>query len=140
MRETTSGHSSTNRRSVDEFAESRINKLFSTLTIESFAQVNVTVGSEIPRALNVRTKRSDYAPSWLHTTGMNKHKTERTGTNRRRVDTFEAAKITGLSPKTLDKRRTLGLPPSWYKVGRAARYDVAELEDWLAGNHREVPA
>jgi len=58
--------------------------------------------------------------------------------NRRRVDKFEASRITGLSPRTLDKRRLLGLPPSWYKVGRAARYDVGDLERWLAEHHHDL--
>jgi hypothetical protein len=55
---------------------------------------------------------------------------------RRLVDKFIASEITGLSPRTLDKRRFLGLPPAWYKVGRAARYDVAELDSFLAGQRR----
>ena len=47
------------------------------------------------------------------------------------VDEKMAAKITGLSVRTLQARRYFGQPPKFLKLGRAVRYRVSDLEDYL---------
>jgi predicted DNA-binding transcriptional regulator AlpA len=45
----------------------------------------------------------------------------------------EVSAITGISVKTLQKWRLFGRGPKYLKVGgRAVRYAISDLEDWLA--------
>lgn len=42
----------------------------------------------------------------------------------------------GLSPKTLQRWRLLGIGPRYFKLqNRAVRYDVADLERWIQSSH-----
>lgn len=50
-----------------------------------------------------------------------------------RLDTKNAAKYLGKSPKTLDMWRCKGEGPKWIKRGRVFYY-LADLDAWLAGN------
>lgn len=43
----------------------------------------------------------------------------------------EAANITGFTVKTLQRRRWLGQPPKFLKVGRKVRYRLSDLQDYL---------
>lgn len=52
------------------------------------------------------------------------------------VNTKQAARRCGLSPRTMEKRRCASLPPAWVRLGRAVRYDVAELDAWIAKSRR----
>lgn len=44
----------------------------------------------------------------------------------------EAARFLRLSPRTLEKNRTLGAGPRFHKFGRRVLYAVADLEAWAA--------
>lgn len=52
------------------------------------------------------------------------------------INTKQAARRCGLSPRTMEKRRCAGLAPAWVRLGRAVRYDVAELDAWIAESRR----
>lgn len=43
----------------------------------------------------------------------------------------QAAEIVGFSHRTLSKRRYLGLPPAYLKVGHKVFYDRQKLDDFL---------
>lgn len=45
----------------------------------------------------------------------------------------EAAAILGFSVKTLQKRRWLGQPPVFLKIGRKVRYRLSDLHAYLDG-------
>ncbi len=57
---------------------------------------------------------------------------------RRLVDTATAAAYVGLAKNTLDKLRLYGRrddnAPRFVKLGRSIRYDIAELDAWIARN------
>ena len=44
---------------------------------------------------------------------------------------LEVAAIIGVSPRTLQKRRVLGEPPTFYKFGRRVLYDLAEVDQLI---------
>ena len=46
------------------------------------------------------------------------------------VNTFGAASYLGLSVSTLNKLRLTGSGPRYYKLGRAVRYRIADLDEW----------
>lgn len=48
----------------------------------------------------------------------------------RYLKTPEAARVLGLSPRTLEKHRSCGTGPAYLKVGGAVRYRLADLEAW----------
>lgn len=48
------------------------------------------------------------------------------------VNTEGAARFVGLSSSTLAKYRVAGNGPQYLKVGRAVRYRIADLENWLS--------
>ena len=52
------------------------------------------------------------------------------------LTTQEAAAWLGLSPATLKKYRVAGGGPPFHKLGRAVRYDVADLRDWANARRR----
>lgn len=52
------------------------------------------------------------------------------------INTKQAARRCGLSPRTMEKRRIAALPPAWVQLGRSVRYDVAELDAWIAKSRR----
>jgi predicted DNA-binding transcriptional regulator AlpA len=43
----------------------------------------------------------------------------------------EAARIAGISPRTLQKWRLFNRGPRWYRVGGSVRYDLTELVEWI---------
>lgn len=49
------------------------------------------------------------------------------------VDTIEAARLLGLSTSTLEKWRFYRVPdaPPVIRIGRACRYRVSDLTDWV---------
>ncbi|WP_296700934.1 helix-turn-helix transcriptional regulator [Thiocapsa sp. UBA6158] len=51
---------------------------------------------------------------------------------RRRLTEREAAAELGISFRTLQQWRVRGTGPAFLKLGRAVRYDILALEDWLA--------
>jgi excisionase family DNA binding protein len=44
----------------------------------------------------------------------------------------EAANYLGLAVSTLNKLRCSGGGPAFFKLGRAVRYDLEDLKEWLA--------
>lgn len=48
----------------------------------------------------------------------------------------EAAAYTTLSAVTLNRLRSVGGGPVFYKLGRVIRYDKADLDAWMAGQTR----
>lgn len=48
------------------------------------------------------------------------------------VDTTGASRETGLSIATLEKLRVYGGGPAYLKLGKAVRYRVSDLENWMA--------
>lgn len=52
------------------------------------------------------------------------------------VTTAGAARLCGLSPRTLEKLRLAGGGPPFVKLGRAVRYDANDLRDWIDNNRR----
>ncbi len=55
---------------------------------------------------------------------------------RRYVNTREAAKLLGLSPRTLDTYRCTGAGPRYYRFGGCVRYRVMDLDAWAAGRRQ----
>ena len=55
---------------------------------------------------------------------------------RRYVNTRKAAKLVGLSPRTLDTYRCTGAGPRYYRFGGCVRYRVKDLDAWAAGRRR----
>ncbi len=47
------------------------------------------------------------------------------------LTTEQAAKRLGLSARTLERFRASGEGPEFVKMGRAVRYTVAKLNEWL---------
>ena len=52
------------------------------------------------------------------------------------VNEHEAARLLGLSVKTLRRWRWAGRPPAFIKIGRAVRYDPAVIEGLIAAGRR----
>jgi len=50
------------------------------------------------------------------------------------LTTKQAAHYLGLSPRTLEKMRTKGIGPKYYRVGRGVRYLVRDLDEWAIAN------
>ena len=50
----------------------------------------------------------------------------------KRMKTADAATYLGLSGRTLEAKRVTGGGPKFLKLGRAVRYDVDDLDAWLA--------
>ncbi len=62
-------------------------------------------------------------------------------TTSRMLTTEQAAGILNVHPSTLEKGRQShrkGLFPPYYKIGKAVRYRLADLEAWLDANKVEV--
>jgi predicted DNA-binding transcriptional regulator AlpA len=57
--------------------------------------------------------------------------------DKKRLTETEASDFTGLSKANLQKRRFLGQPPRYFKLGKSVRYDVQDLEQWLAASRVE---
>ncbi len=54
------------------------------------------------------------------------------------VDTVEAARILGLSPRTLEKKRCQGRGPAFHKLGSRVLYALDELEAQLSRGERST--
>ena len=52
------------------------------------------------------------------------------------INEIEAARILGLSPKTLRRWRWAGKEPQFLKIGGAVRYDLAVLEAFIEASRR----
>ncbi len=52
------------------------------------------------------------------------------------IDEHEAARILGLSVKTLRRWRWAGKPPNFVKIGSAVRYELAELRTLIDAGRR----
>ena len=52
------------------------------------------------------------------------------------LSTVQAAEYCGVSPRTLEKRRSRGGGPVFVKLGGLVRYKVEDLEAWIAGGRR----
>ena len=53
------------------------------------------------------------------------------------LDTPRAAKMLGMSSRTLEKWRGLGTGPPYLKLGRRVLYSTTELETWLKSRRRQ---
>ncbi len=49
----------------------------------------------------------------------------------RYLRTPEAARLVGLSPRTLEKHRTYGTGPTYRKLGGRILYAVEDLQNWI---------
>lgn len=47
----------------------------------------------------------------------------------------EAGTVLGVAERTLEKWAELGIGPPQYKLGKAIRYDLAELIEWVKARH-----
>ena len=54
----------------------------------------------------------------------------------RHLKTAEAARLLGLSPRTLERWRATGAGPSYRKLGRAVRYQISDLKSFAATRTR----
>ena len=61
-------------------------------------------------------------------------------TNRRYLNTQQAADYLGISPKTLTKMRISGDGPRYSKARRRVIYDVADLDAWVEARKRRFTA
>ena len=52
------------------------------------------------------------------------------------LDTRRAAKVIGMSRRTLEKWRTLGKGPPYLKLGRRVLYSSTDLEAWIESRRR----
>lgn len=52
------------------------------------------------------------------------------------ITTEEAAQFLGLSTSSLNKSRLTGDTPTFLKLGRAVRYRVGDLREWLGTKRR----
>ncbi len=52
------------------------------------------------------------------------------------LSTDQAAARCGLSPRTLEKLRITGGGAPYVKLGRAVRYELADLDAWIASSRR----
>ena len=52
------------------------------------------------------------------------------------VNEYEAARVLGLSVKTLRRWRWAGKPPNFVKMGSAVRYEPAELQALIDAGRR----
>lgn len=52
------------------------------------------------------------------------------------LNTPQAARLVGLSPRTLEKLRVQGNGPEYRKLNRAVRYARHDLEKWLDQGRR----
>ena len=43
----------------------------------------------------------------------------------------------GISPRTMQAWRVQGKGPAFLKLGRAVRYRICDLDDWLEANRRK---
>ena len=48
----------------------------------------------------------------------------------------EVSDLTGLSRSSLAKKRSDGSGPPFFKIGRAVKYDPADVETWLLSRRR----
>ena len=48
----------------------------------------------------------------------------------------DVATLTGLSASTLAKRRCAGLPPAYFKLGRAIKYAADDIDAWISAQRR----
>ena len=53
------------------------------------------------------------------------------------LDTQAAAERLGLSPRTLEQWRVRGGGPPFLKIGGGVRYQLADLDEWLASRRRK---
>jgi hypothetical protein len=51
-------------------------------------------------------------------------------------DTKGAAERIGLSPKTLENRRSIGGGPPYFKLGGRVVYDDCDVDAWMQANRR----
>jgi predicted DNA-binding transcriptional regulator AlpA len=58
-------------------------------------------------------------------------------TARRLVATPAAAAYAGMSASTFNKLRLTGNGPRYAKINMAVRYDLADVDDWLARKKRQ---
>ena len=56
------------------------------------------------------------------------------------VRTPEAARLLGLSPRTLEKHRCDGTGPVYHKLGGRVVYTIADLEAWIDACARQSTA
>ena len=47
------------------------------------------------------------------------------------LTTRQAAEYLNISPKTLEKYRLVGGGPQFIKIGKAVRYSLVDLDDWI---------
>lgn len=53
-------------------------------------------------------------------------------------NTSQAAERCSLSPRTLEKLRVVGGGPPFIRLGGAVRYQLEDLDSWIAANRRRT--
>lgn len=53
------------------------------------------------------------------------------------LTTAQAAEALGLKTQTMHEWRCRGVGPAFHRLGRAIRYSLADLADWLAASRIE---
>ncbi len=54
------------------------------------------------------------------------------------LNTRQAAERCNLSARTLEKYRVVGGGPHFIRLGRAVRYQLADLDHWIAAGRRRT--
>jgi predicted DNA-binding transcriptional regulator AlpA len=60
--------------------------------------------------------------------------------DRKYLTTKEAADRVRLSESALEKKRVDGSGPVFVKLGKAVRYEITALDDWIAAGRRKSTA
>ena len=87
----------------------------------------------MPRFLTGAPLPPPRPPARSEVNGPGDERPRRRRKGRRYVNTREAAKLVGLSPRTLDTYRCTGAGPRYYRFGGSVRYRVKDLDAWAAG-------
>ena len=90
----------------------------------------------MPRFMTVGKRLPPESPARCETDRPGDERPRRRRNGRRYVKTREAAKLVGLSPRTLDTYRCTGAGPRYYRFGGCVRYRVKDLDAWAAGRRQ----
>ncbi len=102
---------------------------------EEWREIRARIGA-MPRFLTGAPLPPPEPPGRSETDRPGDKRPRRRRKGRRYVNTRKAAKLVGLSPRTLDTYRCTGAGPRYYRFGGCVRYRVKDLDAWAAGRRR----